>query len=263
MAKQGAAAINRGLGLLLLGWLMLPAWAWGQTAPQPPIEPIETDRPDFIESNLAVPTGMLQLENGMTFGRSDEEGSVLFFPETLARYGIADKTELRLAVPNYFWSYGGTPSSGFGDLYLGAKRQLGPAKNGAGVALIPAMYLPIGNRGFTQGGIVPEIKVVGTYPLSDKWEVNAQVAVNWPRGSGTATLTVQPVVSLERQFTDNLKGFVEYVQAYGTRGKPFQLLHQGFAYTTTPNQQWDCHWGVGFSEVSPNFLVGIGYSLRF
>src|ERR1700694_3969865 len=93
--------------------------------------PIATDRPQITSSSIVVPCGSLQFENG--FQETSNGGQRSFdLPETSVRFGIAGKTELRLAVPDYFYN-GDTASgfaNGFGDLGLGFKQQLGPTWGG-------------------------------------------------------------------------------------------------------------------------------------
>src|ERR1700733_15702270 len=62
---------------------------------------INTDRPAVTDSSVVVPAGALQLENGVQATDSDGRYA-LDFPETLLRYGLFDKTELRLTVPDYY-----------------------------------------------------------------------------------------------------------------------------------------------------------------
>ena len=63
--------------------------------------PIATDRPQITSSSVVVPCGSLQFENG--FQETGNRGQRTYdLPETAVRFGIAKKTELRFAVPNYF-----------------------------------------------------------------------------------------------------------------------------------------------------------------
>lgn len=48
------------------------------------------------------------------------------FPESLLRYGLLQKTELRLVVPHYFYDLPAGRSATSGDIALGLKQQLGP-----------------------------------------------------------------------------------------------------------------------------------------
>src|SRR5271167_2691194 len=95
--------------------------------------PIATDRPAVTDSSVVVPRGSLQFENGLTETGSGDQ-RIFDFPETLLRFGVASKTELRLTVPDYLARTG--MSSGFGDLAIGVKQQLGPTPYGFDVSLV-------------------------------------------------------------------------------------------------------------------------------
>jgi hypothetical protein len=63
--------------------------------------PIATDRPAVTNSSVVVPAGSLQVENG--FLETSSQGQiVLDGPESLVRFGVAKRTELRFTVPDYF-----------------------------------------------------------------------------------------------------------------------------------------------------------------
>ncbi|SPE41638.1 hypothetical protein SBA3_450002 [Candidatus Sulfopaludibacter sp. SbA3] len=101
------------------------AWiAHGQAATSDPTAaPIATDQPAATDSSVVVPLGSLQAENG--FARTVSLGQATYdAPETLLRFGVASKTELRLTTPDYFGREG--MISGFGDLAVGMKQQMGP-----------------------------------------------------------------------------------------------------------------------------------------
>jgi hypothetical protein len=89
--------------------------------------PIVTDRPQITSSSVVVPCGSLQFEHGVQETSNGDQRS-FDLPETLVRFGIASKTELRTASGF---------ATGFGDLSLGLKQQLGPTRGGFDVSLIP------------------------------------------------------------------------------------------------------------------------------
>src|ERR1035438_5075597 len=95
-------------------------------------DPIATDRPQITSSSIVVPCGSLQFENGFQATTPNGGQRGYDFPETSIRFGIAGKTELRFAVPDYFYNddTGSGYSSGAGDLSLGFKQQLGPTRGG-------------------------------------------------------------------------------------------------------------------------------------
>jgi hypothetical protein len=66
-------------------------------------------------------------------------------PETSLRFGIASATELRFSAPDYYRNlpFGSGVISGFGDIEIGLKQQLGPAA-GFDVSVIVFLSLPTG-----------------------------------------------------------------------------------------------------------------------
>ena len=107
---------------------------------------IVTDRPDVTESTIVVPKNSLQSENGLTW-TSDRGQQTLDLPETLLRFGLVTRTELRFVVPNYFGSLTGRmAASGSDDLAVGFKQQLGPLPGGFELSVMPALSLPTGAK---------------------------------------------------------------------------------------------------------------------
>jgi hypothetical protein len=72
---------------------------YGQTPPAAEPE-IVTDHRDITECSIVVPKGSLEFENGPTW-TSDHRQTALDLPETLVRFGVSDRTELRIVAPNY------------------------------------------------------------------------------------------------------------------------------------------------------------------
>lgn len=130
-----------------------------------------TDRPDFTESSVVVPRGAWQLESGFALTRDSGVRS-LGAPEMLLRWGIGRRTELRLGLPDFVHTRGSEHGDGFADTYLGFKQQLGAARSGLGLALIPAVSLPTGARRLTSGRVDPEVKLAWSRPLPEPWAIS-------------------------------------------------------------------------------------------
>jgi hypothetical protein len=98
--------------------------------------PIATDRPAITNSSVVVPAGTFQMENG--FLETSSQGQTIVDGQSLVRFGVAKRTELRFTVPDYFYNLNGTGSSGsgFGDFAVGVKEQLGPRPGGFDVSVI-------------------------------------------------------------------------------------------------------------------------------
>ena len=68
---------------------------------------------------------------------------------------------------------------------------------------------------------------------------------------------------IEKKMTERASLFVEYVGDYPENGSPAQLLNSGGVYRLSANQQLDFHVALGLNHNAPNYIVGVGYSVRF
>ena len=203
--------------------------------------PIATDRPAVTDSSMVVPLGNLQFENGFADTVSQGQGT-RDGPETLMRLGVASKTELRLTVPDYFDPVG--MDSGFGDIAIGLKQQLGPAA-GFDVSLVVSLSLPTGARRISSGGYDPFVQLPWSRALGPNWTAAGMLSVYFPTMQGQRNVTGETTFLIDRQLTKTWDAFVEYAGDFPERGGPRHLVHFGTAYKPTPHQQFDLH-GRGF-----------------
>jgi hypothetical protein len=247
-------------GVLLLLSLILLWPLDAQNVAQPDIV---TDRPDITESGLVVPHAALQIENGLTW-TLDHGAQAVDLSESLIRFGILDKTELRFGVPNYSDKIAGTGlGSGFGDLSFGVKEQLGPLPGEVDLSVIVAVSFPTGRSGVTSGGYDPFIKVPWSKELEHGWSVGGQQSVFWQTEAGRRNGFWEPTFYLERQLTKPWDAFVEYAGDYFQRGESKQILHFGTAYKITSVHQVDFHFGFGLNDATPAHFFAVGYAFRF
>jgi hypothetical protein len=152
------------------------------------LAPIATDRPAVTDSSVAVPLGSVQAENGLA--ETASQGQRIFdASETWLRFGVASKTELRLIVPDYFCNVG--LSSGFGDLAIGAKQQIGPI-HGFDVSLILSLSLPTGAKAITSHGYDPFVQLPWSRALSRNWTAAGMLSVYWPTEEGARRRPEKP-----------------------------------------------------------------------
>lgn len=227
----------------------------------PDIPELVTDRPDFTEAGVVVPKGSLQVEKGFTYENGGDGTRTFNAPELLLRAGLTKRAELRLGLPQFFQLRGSEHASGLGDLYLGSKIQLGPLR-GFEVAAIPALNLPVGAERISSDGVDPELKMVWSHDLGEKWSLSGMFAFYWPTEADRHNFTWQPTLSLARSLTERLAMFTEYAGEFPNRGGDVHILHQGFTYAITPQQQLDIHYGAGLSKASPDYFIAAGYTFR-
>jgi len=220
--------------------------------------PIATDRPAITDSSIVVPAGSLQAENGFAETLSQRQRT-FDGPETLLRFGVASQTELRLTVPDFFGQPG--VGSGFGDLSIGMKQQLGPTR-GFDVSLVLSLSLPTGSEAFSSHGYDPSVQLPWSRALSSNWTAAGMLSVYWPTEQGHRNATGEITFLIDRQLTKPWDAFVEYAGDFPEQGGPRHLVHLGTAYKATSRQQFDFHVGVGLSSAAADHFVGIGYSFR-
>lgn len=233
-----------------------------QSQGEPPVV-ISTDRPSVANSSAVVPQTAFQIENGMLL--TNTQGNyVLDLPETDFRYGLLEKTELRFTVPDYYHDFSSSPAaaSGFGDLALGVKQQLGPL---AGFNLSGIFFLsfPTGAQGISSHGYDPGIQFPWSRPLSENWTLAGQVAFYWPTQGAQRNFTGETTFYFDRQLTKPWDAFAEYAADFPQRGGSRQLLHFGTAYKLAPHHQIDFHFAFGLTNAAPHAYVGFGYSFLF
>jgi hypothetical protein len=202
------------------------------------------------------------MENG--FLETGSQGqSVLDGPESLVRFGIANRTELRFTVPDYFHNLNTVDGTGFGDFAVGVKEQLGPTPGGFDVSVIGFLSFPTGANTVSSGGYDPGLQVPWSRALSANWTAAGMFSVYWPTQGRERNLTGEFTFLLDRQLMKPWDAFIEYAGDFPEVGGPRHLLHFGTGLKINRQQQIDFHVGVGLSSATVDHIIGIGYSFRF
>jgi hypothetical protein len=182
------------------------------------VSEIVTDRPDVTEASTVVPKDSLQIENGFT-QTSDHGTETLDLSESLVRYGLADRTELRFDVPNLFFrDAGGQPAPGLSGLSFGVKQQLGPLPGNFDVAVIAALSFPTGTKNESGRGFDPFIKLPWSRPLTEKWSFGGMVSAFWETVDYRHRFLWEPTFYLERELTKKTDAFAEFAGDYFANG---------------------------------------------
>jgi hypothetical protein len=248
--------------LLAVLFAVAPLHAQDQNSGTNAPSPIATDRPAVADSSVVVPFGSVQVENGFLDTRSQGQ-NVFDAPESLVRVGVARRTEFRLTVPDYFENFTvGSSASGFSDLSLGLKQQLGPVR-GFDVSVVAYLSFPTGSAAVSTGGYDPAVQVPWSRTVSANWTAAGMFSVYWPTQGQTRNVTGEATLLFDRQLTKAWDAFLEYAGDFPEYGGTRHLLHFGTAYKLTPEQQIDFHAGVGLSAAAVDHFIGVGYSFRF
>ena len=94
----------------------------------------------------------MQLEKGLSW-TADHRANTIDFSESLMRIGISARTEIRVVLPNYLDGLSrSATASGFSDVALGMKQQLGPLPGAVDLSVIAAVSLPTGANRISSHG---------------------------------------------------------------------------------------------------------------
>ena len=256
------------ISIVLLAWVLTgsPSLRAQDQQPSAGAAPIVTDRPSVTDASIVIPVGSIQLENGF-LDNSTPTVRTLDGPETLIRMGLHAKTELRFYVPDDYYNQsvgmsGVAPGSGFGDLAIGVKRQLGPTPGGFDVSVVAYLSMPTGAQAISSHGYDPALQAPWSHALTPKWTLAGMLSLYWPTQNGKRDLTGEPTILLARQLTNPWSAFVEYAGDFSQRAGPRDLLHVGTTLSVTKRQQLDFHVGVGSLAGATYHFLGFGYSFR-
>jgi len=157
---------------------------------------------------------------------------------------------------------GPAAASGFGDLALGVKQQLGPLA-GFNLSAIVFLSFPTGASGISSHGYDPGVQLPWSRQLSTNWTLAGQVAFYWPTEGAERNFTGETTFYFDRQLSKPWDAFVEYAGDFPEGGGTRQQLHFGTAYKLRPHHQIDFHFAFGLSSAAPRAYVGFGYSFLF
>jgi Putative MetA-pathway of phenol degradation len=233
----------------------------------------QTDRPDFTEGSQSLERGFGQIESGVTFSFGDRNAMTSFtFPELLARVGAFDDGELRISTSGYSratLSTGETDStsSSIGDVELGGKWSfLRESSAPPPLAVIASLAFPTGRGADASSVIIPTVKLVWDYPLSDTLGLGGNFNFIAPFEGKRASWEGQVSVTVGTPLSNAVDVYGEYIglfpQTLGTTDDE-QYVSGGTTFMVDKSIQLDLRVGFGLTRASEDIYVGSGFSIRF
>jgi hypothetical protein len=237
-----------------------------------PKAPICTDRPGKSSSTCAAPAGVWQVESGLAaWSLTKDRGSrvtVLTLGETAIKYGVGPRTHVELALAPYIRirERGGPGASGFGDVTVKVKHELGTT-GGLSAALYPFVKLPTARRDIGNGKIEGGLIVPLSWSVSDALSLSSSpeldvIADGDGRGyhlAGATTLSLglaaneQLSLALELWHGRDWDVDVGHQTSLGTNA----------ALRLSDNLQIDAQLDLGLTRATPDVEVAGGVSVRF
>jgi hypothetical protein len=161
---------------------------------------IVTDRPSVTNSSVVVPTGSLQMENGVNWTAHPGQGT-LDGPNTRFRFGIGGCTEMLVDLPDYAGGLYGHGPNGFSDVAPAIKHQFGGLPDGTNLSATVGLGLPTGARAISGSGLNPYLQFPWTQDLGGGWTAGGMLSTTWITGEPQSTTVFQPSFLIDRQVT--------------------------------------------------------------
>jgi hypothetical protein len=221
-------------------------------------QPIDTNRPGFSFTPGVVERGQIQLETGLQHDRPDNDSRSTHLPLAELRFGVADQIEV--FVSSLSWTEteaGANTSSGLVDPAIGTKFSIGNSSSKTRMALLFQLSVPIGDESFS----------------SDRWDPGA--AFVWTHDSriplaGTVKISkfregfqLDNGLKLPFSFADRHSGFIEWEANIPEHGDDTHWLNGGYQWLMDERMQLDLIVGLGLTDETGDYRLGIGFSYRF
>jgi hypothetical protein len=233
--------------------------------------PIATDRPGASDSSTLIGKGVLQLETGGQFVKSENASSRIedySYNFSLFRYGLLDHMELRLATDfrsiettDKFSNIQNT-TSGLAPLIVGTK--IGIAKEEGWMpqlSFVGNLSLPFA----ASTDLKPETTAVDfrflmDHALSDRssFGYNIGAAI----GPENAELAYIYVITYSYSLTSSVTAFSNIYGTFPENSSANHLWDAGFTYLYNNDLQFDITVGSGINT-SQDILLNAGLSYRF
>lgn len=240
---------------------------------------IITDRPDQTESPNAVDVGIIQIETGLLFERSQFSRSISVhrnaYPTSLFRIGLMNRLELRIV--NEVVSYKTVNNltnkeinrlNGTENMQVGLKYQFSQSDQKTIVGVMAHAILPTGSKGISNDryGVFSRINI--SHEISDNKSISANFGYNnydldfndnglVKYADGELSYTLVYGVGLSNRVGLYLESFGEYIEFRNWENK----MDAGMTYLVSNNIQLDYSYGWGINLVMNYHSVGISVRL--
>lgn len=218
-------------------------------------EPINTDRPDQSDGTYILPKNNYQSETGLLYGKA---GSAYLINNIMIRYGVADKTELRLLIDH------GIDDAAYGIMPVG---------------------ISVKHNLISQKGYRPEITAVGYVRLSftatEKYrtknlpasfllafqnDLSGKFSVGYNAGvltDGEGSFNELATASFGYILSERISVFTEYFSQFARQSKPEHNIDLGMLFLVKKTLQVDLALGSSLLRADKNQFLTTGISYRF
>ncbi len=239
--------------------------------------PLQTDRPDFVESSNVVAPGRVQVETSLAFERTTGKGvaETIGATPTLIRIGTGQDWEVRLETDGYIKQQVSSDASrerirnhGFADLSLGVKWHLRDGKGMApSMALLAHADFASGSAPMRGNGVRPSVRMVAEWELPAGLSLGLMPGIAYEK-TGDGRRFTQGIwgMVVGKAWTDRFRTFAEFAAPSIARARyaaAFSTYNVGAAYLLSDDCQLDLSMQQGASRNAPGRAWALGLSTRF
>lgn len=236
-------------------------------------DPINADRPDFVDSSDVVGKGTLQVEMGLAVERNRADGTKERTTSTplLLRLGVTDTLELRAETDGRMrYRADGADfarEQGWGDATLGVKWH---ARDGAdgwpSLGMIVEADVDSGSAAFRGSGVQPAVSIAAEWELANGYSLGVMPGVGRITDDDGSHAGYGYVgIVLDKAWTDRFRTFVEFAAPQivkARHGGTQAQVDLGAAWLLTRDCQLDAMLTRGLNNRTPDYAFTVGVSIR-
>ncbi|MEP7164168.1 MAG: transporter [Ferruginibacter sp.] len=232
------------------------------TAAAQELPPIQTDRPDQTECPFTVPKKYFQAEAGFSYEKINKKLSSVLLPTFLFKYGISERTELRLITEIEMQKYLTEKNTGLNPVTIGFKTNLVQERGIIPmISFIGHLTLPhVASSKNTSIYYAPAFRFTMQHTLSSKISLGYNLGAEWdgftPEPAFIYTLTTG------FSLTEKIGSFIEL---YGFAPQQSEADHRadaGITFLLNNNMLFDIAGGIGLNSHAASYFIGAGFSFR-
>jgi hypothetical protein len=246
-------------------------------AQSPDDGPIQTDRPDFVESSNVVGAGRVQLETSVAVERTRGGGVSVSSAATptLMRIGTGRDWEVRLETDGYTRQRIVSEASGerlhgrgYGDLSVGTKWHVrDQAGSAPSLALLVHADLDSGSAALRGNDVRPSVRMVAEWELPAGMSLGLMPGIAYEK-TADGERFYQGIwgMVIGKAWTDTFRTFAEFAAPAVARsryGASFSTYNVGAAFLLNDDVQLDVSMQQGATRNAPDRALALGLSRRF
>jgi hypothetical protein len=245
-------------------------------------EELETDRDSFTPATTIAGRGLFILESAYSFldNRGFKESHS--FPETILRFGLTDRVELRLGWNAEIGGGGNeiTGSAGKGDPFESLNRVEREYTISYGMKfrvndqvgwwprsiLIVQGFTPTGGSVGTSTATALIVTYAAGWVFPNRWQFDTSIRYGLDSEKRDRFSEWAPSAVLRVPITEKLATHIEYFGIFTTgkeRNATQHFISPGVRYLITPNLEVGVRVGWGLNEQSARFIANTGLGWRF